>query len=124
MGDFFKGWRRKAGLVTLAMACVFMAAGILGTGEYAESVEFLGYQFVTGDGDLELYDADGFVTTSYQLPGGEIVFSDHNLPLASVHYLFLVLPLTLLSAYLILWRPRKAKDVPQVQSGDISATHQ
>jgi hypothetical protein len=26
VGDFFKGWRRKTGLVTLAMACVLTVA--------------------------------------------------------------------------------------------------
>ena len=28
MGDFFKPWRRRFGLVTLAMACMFMAAWV------------------------------------------------------------------------------------------------
>jgi len=28
MGDFFKGWRRKAGCVTLVMACTFAAAWV------------------------------------------------------------------------------------------------
>ena len=28
MGDFFRGWRRKTGMVTQAMACVFMAAWV------------------------------------------------------------------------------------------------
>ena len=28
MGDFFHGWRRKTGIVTLLMACVFMAGWV------------------------------------------------------------------------------------------------
>ena len=28
MGDFFQGWRRKVGLLTLLMACVFMAGWV------------------------------------------------------------------------------------------------
>ncbi len=28
MGEFFKGWRRKIGIVTLLMACVFMAGWV------------------------------------------------------------------------------------------------
>jgi len=28
MGEFFKGWRRKTGVVTLVMACVFMSAWV------------------------------------------------------------------------------------------------
>ena len=28
MGDFFKGWRRKVGLLTLLMACVFMGGWV------------------------------------------------------------------------------------------------
>lgn len=27
MGDFFKGWRRKTGVLTLALACVFAVDG-------------------------------------------------------------------------------------------------
>ena len=28
MGDFFKGWRRKTGIVALVMACVFMTGWV------------------------------------------------------------------------------------------------
>ena len=32
MGDFFHGWRRKVGLLTLVMACVFTAGWIRADG--------------------------------------------------------------------------------------------
>ena len=34
MGDFFKLWRRKIGLLTLVMACAFMVAWIRSTITY------------------------------------------------------------------------------------------
>ena len=41
MGDYFKPWRRKIGVVTLMLACVFM-------GGWMRSIFFLDFISVTG----------------------------------------------------------------------------
>jgi hypothetical protein len=54
MGEFFKGWRRKAGLLTLLLACVFVS-GLFGT---LSGGRQLGVGF--GDSDYILTSTDGF----------------------------------------------------------------
>ena len=116
MGEFFRGWRRKAGLVSLATACLLMATwfrnhvvtpqtAFLGT--YPESIEFLGFEIISDNGSLELFDTNGFEEIHFQLPSGQTIMTEQNLPLLEVPYLWLVLPLSLLSAWLILAKPRK-----------------
>ena len=116
MGEFFRGWRRKAGLVSLAMACLLMATwfrshvvtpqtAFLGT--CPESIEFLGFEIISDNGSLELFDTNGFEEIHFQLPSGQTIMTEQNLPLLEVPYLWLVLPLSLLSAWLILAKPRK-----------------
>lgn len=41
MGEFFKGWRRKTGVLTLVMACLFAAV-------WVRSMYQRDYQFVSG----------------------------------------------------------------------------
>ena len=67
-------------------------------GNYPESVEFLGFEISSDYGLLELYDPNGFEKIPLQLPSGETITTVQNLPLLQVPYLWLVLPLTLLSA--------------------------
>ena len=99
MREFFRGWRRKVGCVTLVVACGLMVESLL-TGEY----------------NAELWDAferskqsishefkpDGSVVLDY---GPRAVYVLRRFSL--VPYLAVVLPLTFLSAYLLLWKPRK-----------------
>ena len=72
MGEFFKGWRRKAGLVAIAMACVFGA-------------ECIGH---IHDGSWEMI-----------CPGDW-----------SFLRCLAILPLMLLSARLIVWKPKRIKN--------------
>ncbi len=122
MGEFFKGWRRKAGLVTLAMACVLM-------------IGWMRSLAVTDVFSIWINEPRQRRLLAIESHYGEIGWQDfgsaplignpsgwssyaNNLrppdPLAfnTVPYWSLVLPLTLLSAWLILIKPRKAKGSP------------
>ena len=81
MGEFFKGWRRKAGCVLLVMACAVMSVSILEWNIEAEIAAILEQE-------------------------GRFSF---------VPYVVITIPLTLLSAYLILW-PVKRKAAQSTQN--------
>ena len=157
MGEFFKGWRRKAGLVTLVMACLLTVGWMRSiaefdcfclTGNSWLHVSWFNVTIQSAEGRLTLfrdspdygiaalwwsgenaktiepYDplgvAEGihiewrrdwacFTFGAYHvLEGTELIRTDvYDIP-----YWSLVLPLTLLSAWLILIKPRKAKGSP------------
>ncbi len=149
MSEFFKGWRRKAGLVVLLLACALMGAFLRSAAKYdvvwlemdgtqyrlwsgGSSVAFVWSDVPLGEvvagwvlSDLSeivgfdrdpwfgyevewRWDGAGFHFGSglYGGHGGSSVTS-YRVP-----YWSLVLPLTLLSAWLILIKPRKAKGLP------------
>lgn len=152
MGDFFHGWRRKAGLTTLAMACLLAVAwmrsrvygdfitfdrgdrtnqflasfqgGIKWIRSSHESVvaptippRFLfSIRFVAeSDESLQPIFA-GQINTGWEWQWrgfgfvcGKAVVSGYIVSVWKVPYLSLVSPLTLLSAWLILIKPRPAK---------------
>ncbi len=91
MGEFFKGRKRKVGVVTLVMACLFMG------------------------GWVRSYSNCDSIRVSYNrcLASYEGVISMNQIHFSpctywSFSYLYIVLPLTLLSAYLLLSKPRKS----------------
>ena len=134
MREFFEGWRRKVGCVTLVMACVF-AAGWVRSFRVED-----GISFPTGDpnigalvsvngeiGLIQWYDddnlwPDGAVPQVASTPFppatptslgtwiwcccglGVKGWLEHRYYVIS--YWSIVIPLTLLSAYLLLWKPR------------------
>jgi hypothetical protein len=155
MREFFRGWRRKIGVVTLMMACVFMALWVRSQinlnvvtlpFKYPETdslapvtidsiisrahsvswtrKRYVGGARLTGDPGLsypkwssisEYFERDpsqvkwrlhwcGFQICDLQKPNDE--FSESNV---SIPYWAVVLPLTLLSAYLLLSKPRPGK---------------
>ena len=139
MGEFFKGWRRKAGLVTLAMACLLTIAWMRSyvrvnllilddkdTTYQSLSTMFGGIQWTrwtseVGHG-IKPNDPDFFrqldvwsfkVVWRWNYGGFDFVKVDmrgsDQIVRGEVPYWSLVLPLTLLSASLILVKPRKAK---------------
>ena len=139
MGEFFKGWRRKAGLVTLAMACVLMVGWMRST--YIKDV-FVPPQWIGLDASLlslehsiayQHFNTETALSpserlwASFLIDGSEINAPSHDWRWKSsgfgyiskpsgyclvIPYWSLVLPLTLLSAWLILIKPRKAKGSP------------
>ena len=101
MGEFFRGWRRKAGLATLAMALLLMAGWMRSymNQEYVYVHRTPShYKIISYDGRLR-WVRDEMSYRQYEL--------------WSVPYWSLVLPLTLLSAWLILIKPRPAKSAKE-----------
>ena len=123
MREFFKGWRRKAGCVALAMACLVMGMWIRST-----VVADIGYLDTAGErrmavslyGHLRLYlFRDQVVDPYYTGPrfwADSVKRSDPAIyglvgigedKIADAPYWSATIPLTFLSAYLLLWKPRK-----------------
>ena len=130
MGEFFKGWRRKAGLVTLAMAIALFSLWmrshtifdfiVFAHGDRQHSVavaggqiywlatikmdDSVGWEIDSTDGPLANVLLGREMTRAMLNQHPELQFREWIIP-----YWSLVLPLTLLSVWLILARPRKAK---------------
>ena len=151
VGEFFKGWRRKAGLVTLAMACVLMIAWMRSL--LVEDLVLRGGQsqtyFTSGNGTLQwdqitfasgepihrepnlrweirrLPDHDG---VTLPIKESSVLWRRDGLGFRAVvaeypdsagnkcrrgqwavAYWVVTVPMTLLSAWLILIKPRQAK---------------
>ncbi|MEK6262669.1 MAG: hypothetical protein AABP62_29075 [Planctomycetota bacterium] len=95
VGEFFKGWRRKAGLVTLVMACV------LGVGWMRSMVIRDAFRIPN---QITIDSVEGQFWVG--LPGDLLGESYH---FRIIPYWWAVLPLTLLSAWLIVRKRPKAK---------------
>lgn len=152
MGEFFKGWRRKAGLVTLAVALVLMVAWnrsyaivdqvwIEDAGDQAfhtvvslqgrlgwvrtiaprrsmrmdwdseDLAEFADTDFYD-EWSKELYAIERRIEWAGFRFGAALetpLFHLKPMVCAFIPYWALILPLTLLSAWLLLTKPRKAK---------------
>ena len=114
MGDYFHGWRRKIGVVTLVMACVFAAgwvrshwiADILQESDFGCHDEYgskfgLLYFAESSDNDavpktLQFESKSVDATTEPIFWGGVVLV---------VPYFLVVVPLIVLSAYLLLSNP-------------------
>jgi hypothetical protein len=129
MREFFRGWRRKAGCVALVMACALMGAWIRSRAisdrivirRYGHITEYLVSE-LSGFGwkkeiEWSLIAAGGVVTDVPYCEWLGFKYGMRFAPEASlglvakvnvriVPYWALTVPLTLLSAYLILWKPR------------------
>ena len=127
MHTFFHGWRRKAGVVTLVMACAMMALWVHSIAGYVAAkvvVNDQSYVLMTYHGRFECVTFDRgfhpvdwcfleakssvfagtrfdrqFQNLHYQIAGsvGRVI--------VRVNYEWMVPLLTLRSAYLILWKP-------------------
>ncbi len=144
MGEFFKGWRRKTGLVTLAMACVLMA-GWMRAAVTVDTYPLTRQEaIVSGDGHVTAVFARRHGPEYWYMaftkrvdggPGGSLKWEQRwrwtvagvecgvdillvngtemdEAKWCRIPYWEIVLPLTLLSAWLILIKPRKAKGSP------------
>ena len=110
MGECFHGWRRKMGCVTLVVACFLF--GIWMRSQFiTDSHLFLGSYFAQSQsGQFSILQMRIVPDTPLPLYDATIDISQ----IWSVNYLALVAPLTLLAAYLILWKPRKSPAKPVV----------
>jgi hypothetical protein len=138
MKEFFCGWRRKAGTVTLVMALavagIWMRSRVVcdtlqfkfggrlhDIVSYSNQTSGVSWKFdlafpeVLDWGSIPLneVDADDIEGTlaNYREGYRDLGFFEWHVP----HWL-LVLPLSLLSAYLILWKPRKQSSPNQLIS--------
>jgi hypothetical protein len=98
MKEFFKGWRRKLGVVTLLMACVFMAGWLVIPGSWFED-ETVGLDFTISAG------ATGF---SVNWQGFSSTFGLSSEFEWLIPYWSVTIPLTLISLWLLLSKPRKS----------------
>ena len=107
MREFFHGWRRKMGCVALVTACALTFEWLRSLADGPESEQLLLPQFNSGKYHFSAWKvASDIVCTIDQSPvgtGTSITVSEFAIPFCA-----LVLPLTLLSAYLILY-PGKRK---------------
>ena len=136
MREFFRGWRRKVGVVTLVMACAVLvvwmrSCAILDVFRFSTDHRCQCIASIPGvltwwswDGKdstaqfwevMNVNSPEGIESLANQnrhrasmgesLSGGAAPI--RNMRLAVIPYWSLVLPLTLLSAYLFLWKPRQ-----------------
>jgi hypothetical protein len=146
MREFFRGWRRKVGCVTLLMACALLVGWVRShvvLDSLSFSVRCQVTESLVSGGGLVAWQAktntsppsvtwntapvtdsfDGFnfpsMRCSWRRFGfglGEFVpeeeFDTERIVFRIVPYWSLILPLTLLSAYLILWKPRQQDSRP------------
>jgi hypothetical protein len=120
MHEFFNGWRRKAGCVTLMIALLFMGGWIRSTTDRDTAVirtgtnSFFGFESEDGSMRLAHFSSDHPVTFFGNFEFESDLRSDALSLMAvvpselrfAVPYWSIAVPLTLLSAYLILWKPR------------------
>jgi hypothetical protein len=140
MREFFQGWRRKMGCIALVMACVVMIGWLRSCNRcelifFASSdrqhavlaiddgLSWMGWnpteikKFAPFD-DWQSYEANEFPSIKTSL--GAIRTLD-SLKEWHVPWPLVVIPLTLLSAYLILWKPRKRKTPDQLTNPNINS---
>ena len=157
MGDYIKPWRRKFGVLTLVMACLFMSAWMRGLhtndaitfgldDQKRQRPEYTCCQLVFGDGiklrRFKIKNASiglsngwktypstrdafhlsrGKTTQKWQTLGfasEETTFANNHIITLSwaIPYWSIVIPLTLLSAWLLLNKPRKSYVKPISES--------
>ena len=158
MKEFFRGWRRKVGVVTLVMACVFMAGWMRSltfnecvmiqfrkdwSDEFASSDSSLiwaCHRTRLASGLLPVFysnrrtDDDGiwkrqFVQWRWRLLGfghggddggaksiGNLIIHTSPSKVTVIPYWSIVIPLTALSAYLLLSKPRKLAQTKIVET--------
>ena len=132
MREFFHGWRRKAGCVTLVVALLLMAGWLRSRNisdrivirRYGHVTEYLVSQQSGFGWSKEIYwnliGAEMLTEVPYRewlgFRYGMKLLPDNLVAKVNVRiipYWSLTIPLTLLSAYLLLWKPRpKPKGEP------------
>lgn len=149
MGEFFKGRRRKAGLVMLAMACVLMVGwvrSLFDADQLSIPSKEARYFVESSMGELRVYrfpavfaynptHSNSDMHSTWSLPGIEAwtgtVYSLTDpvdkpwipFDLIVFRYWVLTWPLTLLSAWLILVKPRAKKESPEIQNATRTIPH-
>jgi hypothetical protein len=111
MSEFFDGWRRKLGTVTLMMACVLMTGWLRGRFGCDDNASiFVGESTYVG---VVLCPYEILFHKFKQFPESNMAPTRETV-LLIVPYWSVVNPLTLLSAYLLLSKPRPANKTKTV----------
>ena len=133
MREFFRGWRRKGGVLTLVMACMFAAGWVRShtqidlvfipggmiavseNGKFSLSQKIrLKSQSPTGGKVKATVESSSFLSRirlwSLDVSSTKIIQTDYGL----IPYPSIVIPLTLLSAWLLFSAPRSRK-----KTGDV-----
>jgi hypothetical protein len=128
MKEFFHGWRRKASVVTLVMALAVTSAWI----RSLQIQDAFAFHFGTTSHDVlsqrgmihwlrsfdleSEYYFEGWYTYAFEvgdeLAGPNRMNLGSNEDWHSIPYVFLALPLTVVTVYLMLWRRQKRTPVP------------
>lgn len=109
MHSIFRGWRRKAGIVTLVMAMAIMVDCLAERARFDEWMAHL--QQIPQDQLVERSENVQGIYVEYKkmimTPDGTDRFQSAIIQRFTYFWhLSIAIPLTLLSAYLILWKPR------------------
>lgn len=123
MREFFNGWRRKVGCVVLVMACGLTSAWVRSK-HTQDAVCFRlanrGQVLYSASGSIYYWTVPFSQVTPTEWPqwhrslpsnlayDGRLQVYDYLKPIRAMAFPYwpLTIPLTLLSAYLILWKPR------------------
>ena len=114
MGGFFHGWRRKVGCITLLVACLLAGMWIRSNAAYDGiwlTIEGRRYMATSVGGRVGFWSQQSSVSHGWI---SQRLEADHAAGLSTMllgqavvlPYWSLILPLTLFSAYLILWKPK------------------
>ncbi len=126
MGDYFKPWQRKIGVVTLVTACVFMA-GWARSGLIHDVLR-------GGPGDIECFiishaglfsiwiGPDSSTPKFSWITFGPNVTNPATHPGTPIPYSTIAIPLTLLSVYLLLSQPKSRHPQNVVESVTAAGT--
>ena len=111
MRDFFKSWRRKFGVVMLVMACVFAGWWVHGH-SLATNTEGIWFHFAFVSAGIE-FECDDFAHGVQS--SGSYWSRSKTLAKLFVPYWSIVIPLTMLSTYLLLRKFEPSFDVEGAQ---------
>ncbi len=125
MRDFFHGWRPKTACLLLGLAIVLMGAWLRSlvvrdVVKFSPSPHETVHYFVSADGSFRWTRRDiigGYPASSWRsdnlesLPQWNLSAEGDLQRTWTIRYWSVAIPLTLLSAYLILWKPQNAKPV-------------
>jgi len=121
MGEFFKGWRRKAGCMSLVISLVLMMAWVRSYSFLdAIIVQDAGFWFLSGIGGIDwtwrLKTEDPGDAVEWWVTPVALARSENRMPEhPPVPYWMIVIPLTALSAFLLLSKPRKSTSNPYTE---------